>query len=308
MDTILQKKWFVPIGAVLCTLLWGSAFPVIKISYAACGITTTAGQLMLAGERFFLAGVMVFVIAAIRKRRLPTVPRDKLGWAALYGLVQTGLLYIFNYIGLAHTTGTKSAILTAASAFFAVIFAPLFFKSERVTAMKLIGAVVGFSGIVIVNLGALGGGFSFFGEGFILLATVMNTVGSFIGKRISGGRVFEMTAAQLMIGGAVLLAVGLCMGGGFILSREAILPVIYLAFVSAAAFSLWTALLVYHEAGGILVYNLLIPIFGAGWSYLLLGERDILNPMVLISLVLICVGIFLVNYTKKSTKSLTSKM
>ena len=174
--------------------------------------------------------------------------------------------------------------------------------------MKLAGAVIGFSGIVIVNLAAVGGGFSFFGEGFILLATVMNTVGSFIGKRISGGRVFEMTAYQLMIGGGVLLIAGLFMGGGFILSAEAILPIVYLAFVSAAAFSLWTALLVRHDAGSVLVYNLLIPIFGAGWSYLLLGEREILDPMVLVSLLMISLGIFLVNYTKKSPKSLTSKM
>ena len=308
MEKLLQKKWFAAVGAILCTLLWGSAFPVIKVSYAACNITTTAGQLMFAGERFLLAGIMVFLLAWGTRRRMPAVPRGKIGWVALYGLVQTGLLYIFNYIGLAHTTGTKSAILTAASAFFAVVFAPLFFKEDRVTAIKLIGAVIGFSGIVIVNLSAIGGGFSFIGEGFILLATVMNTAGSFIGKKISGGRVFETTAYQLMIGGAVLLIAGLCTGGSFILSAQAILPVLWLAFVSAAAFSLWTALLVRHPAGSILVYNLLIPIFGAGWSFLLLSEREILDPMYLISLVMISIGIFLVNYTKISTKSLTSKM
>ena len=50
-------------------------------------------------------------------------------------------MYILNYIGVANTSATKTSILTAASAFFAVLLAPLFFKSERLTALKVIGVI-----------------------------------------------------------------------------------------------------------------------------------------------------------------------
>ena len=300
MENLLRKKWFASVGMVLCTLLWGSANPVIKYAYQTLGIDAAADKLMFAGVRFLLAGVMVFLLAWMKNRRVPTVPRPLIGGVTLYGVLQTGLLYIFNYIGVSHTSATKTCILTAASAFLAVVFAPLFFRGERLTALKLIGSVVGFSGIVAVNLGDLGGGLTLTGEGFVLLATVLSTAGSFVGKRISSGRVFEMTAYQLLIGAVLILAVGLFMGGGVIISPEGMLLTLYLAVVSAAAFTLQTALLVRHEAGHILVYHLLIPVFGALFSLMILGERQILDPMYLISIALISCGIFMVNYTKKS--------
>ena len=300
MSNLLQKRWFAVLGAVLCTLLWGTAYPVIKYAYTTLAIDVVADKLLFAGARFLLAGAMVFVAAWIIGRRAPTVPGRLAGWVILYGVLQTGLMYILNYIGVANTTATKTSILTAASAFLAVLFAPLFFRGERLTALKLVGVVVGFAGVVVVNLGDLSGGVTFMGEGLVLLATVLNTAGSFVGKRISKGRVFEMTAWQLLIGGALILVVGLLMGGAVRFSWLWLLLTLYLAFVSAAAFTLWTALLVYHEAGRILVFNLLIPVFGALWSLIILGERQILDPMYLLSIALIACGIFMVNYHKKT--------
>ena len=304
MTKLLKKPWFAVVGAVICTALWGSAYPVIKYSYAQLNIASVADKLAFAGARFVIAGLMVFIAAWIVMKKPPTVPKRYIGGVILYGAVQTGLMYILNYIGVAHTSATKTSILTAASAFFAVLLAPLFFKSEKLTALKVIGVIVGFSGIIIVNTSALDGGVSFLGEGLVLLATVLNTAGSFIGKVIAKGRVFEMTAWQLMIGGALILLVALPMGGGFVISAESVLLTLYLAFVSAAAFSLWTALLTYHDAGRILVFNLLIPVFGAAWSFIILGERQIFDPLYLVSTALICIGIALVNYHKKFSKPL----
>ena len=84
-----------------------------------------------------------------------------------------------------------------------------------------------------------------------------------------------------------------------------ILSVGYLAFVSAAAFSIWTALLVCNEAGQILIFNLMIPVTGAFWSFLILGEREIFDPMFLLSILLIAVGIILVNSHRKNRENST---
>lgn len=304
MNSLLNKPWFAAVGAILCTALWGSAYPVIKYSYDELNIESVADKLAFAGVRFLLAGVMVYVAAWIIRKKPQTIPKSLIAPAVLYGAVQTGLMYILNYIGVANTSATKTSILTAASAFFAVLFAPLFFKDERLTVLKVIGVLCGFAGIIVVNTSDLDGGITFMGEGLVLIATLLNTAGGFIGKRIAKGRVFEMTAFQLLFGAALILAVALPMGGGFVISPKSLLLTLYLAFVSAAAFSLWTALLTRHGAGKILVYNLLIPVFGAIWSYLLLGEDRIFDPMYLLSIVLITVGIILVNYNKNFSKPL----
>ncbi|MEE1105126.1 MAG: EamA family transporter, partial [Ruminococcus sp.] len=75
-----------------------------------------------------------------------------------------------------------------------------------------------------------------------------------------------------------------------------------LAFVSAAAFTVWTALLRIHPASKISVFNLLVPIFGTVLSGLLLGE-NILKIETLLSLLLIAAGILLVNFSKGGKKT-----
>ena len=289
------------LAAVLCTVLWGSAYPVIKYGYQVLDITSVADKLMFAGVRFVLAGLMVFVFTLCKHRRMPTVPRDRIGGVLLYGFLQTGLMYILNYIGVANTTATKTSIITAASAFFAVLFAPLFFKEERLTAWKIVGVLIGMTGIFLVNNTALDG-FSFMGEGLVLISTLLNTAGSFVGKRVSKGIVYESTAYQLMFGGAMILILAVFMGGRFVLGVQSVLIVLYLAFVSAAAFTLWTALLVLHEAGQILVFNMLIPVTGAIWSFFILGERQIFEPLYLVSILLTAAGIILVNMRRSEKK------
>ena len=297
-ESVLQKKWVAMACTVLCTVLWGTAYPTIKYGYTAMALTATADKLMFAGVRFFLAGLMVFAFTWVKQKRVPRLPREKIGGVALYGVLQTGLMYIFNYIGVANTTATKTSVITAASAFFAVLLAPLFFR-ERLTVLKLIGIPIGVCGIMLVNTEGLGG-FSLTGEGLVLLSAVLNTAGSFVGKRVSKGIVMESSAYQLMIGGGLILLTAFVMGGRMPLSPTAIWLTLYLAFVSAAAFTLWTALLVRYEAGQILVFNALIPITGAIWSFVILGERQLFEPLFLVSIILTAIGIILVNYQKKA--------
>lgn len=305
MQNLLKRKWVAMLAAVLCTVLWGSAYPVIKYGYAVMEITAVADKLMFAGVRFVLAGMMVFGATWVKNRRFPTIPKERIGGVMLYGALQTGLMYILNYIGVANTTATKTSIITASTAFFAVLFAPLFFKEERLTALKIIGVLIGMTGIFLVNNTALDG-FSFMGEGLVLISMLLNTAGSFVGKRVSRGMVFESTAYQLSFGGVMILAIALLMGGRFPLTIQSLWIVLFLAFVSAAAFTLWTELLVLHEAGQILVFNMLIPVTGAIWSYLILGEDRIFEPLYIISILLTAIGIVLVNRTTKPKKTPSS--
>ncbi len=44
--------------ALVCCALWGSAFPCVKIGYEMFQVEGSGSQILFAGYRFFLAGVL----------------------------------------------------------------------------------------------------------------------------------------------------------------------------------------------------------------------------------------------------------
>ncbi len=127
--------------ATLCCLLWGSAYPAIKSGYAllSIGRDDTASQLVFAGWRFLLAGVLLLGIARAIGRPVFALPRASMGRIALLGLAQTSLQYVFFYVGLAHTTGVKGSILNATGTFFSVLLAHFIYHNDRLDHRKALG-------------------------------------------------------------------------------------------------------------------------------------------------------------------------
>lgn len=302
MKKFFSNKYICAITAVVCTMLWGTAYPLIKLGYADMNICSVPDKLLFAGLRFFIAGIMVFIVCLFMKKNVFDIETKRVPQILIYSLLLTVFHYTFNYIGVGNASATKTSVLSAFSAFLGVLLAPLFFKTERITLKKIVGCIFGVVGVIIVNLGFFEGTFTFLGEGFVLIATLCSALGSLYGKIVSKGKIFEVTAWQLFVGGLILCVVSLCFGGLISFDVRGLLVLLFLAFVSACSFSLWTALLVYNDAGNIMIYNLLIPVFGSMWSYIILGETEILNPLYVVSLVLICIGIVLVNLKDKIIK------
>ncbi|OYT93870.1 MAG: EamA family transporter [Burkholderiales bacterium PBB3] len=263
--------------ASLCCLLWGSAYPAIKTGYLLLAIARddVASQLVFAGYRFMGAGGLLLGFAALSGKSLGGFTPRQLGQLLVLGVGQTTLQYVFFYIGLAHTTGVKASILNAVGAFFSVVLAHWLHANDRLSVRKIIGCLIGFAGVVTVNLGGtLGLEFSWLGEGFIILAALVLSSASIYGRRVSQGMdSVVMTGYQLALGGAVLWALG-CGFGGTVraLTLESGALLAYLAALSAIAFALWGVLLKYNKVSKVTIYNFLIPIFGAGLSALFLGE------------------------------------
>lgn len=67
---IMQKTAVVWLGALICCALWGSAFPCIKIGYQMFEIDAadTAAQILFAGYRFTLAGILTVLIGSVLNR------------------------------------------------------------------------------------------------------------------------------------------------------------------------------------------------------------------------------------------------
>ena len=284
--------------AIFCTLLWGTAFPFIKVGYEQFGIegNDIGSKLLFAGARFTLAGIMVLFIFLVKNKHLPKIEKNGIMPVMLLGSVQTFGQYIFTYIGIGFTSGANTSVITACATFFTVLFAPLFFKSDKLNICKIIGCVLGFCGVLCVNSGGGVTVDTLFGDFMILMSTLSAAAGNFISKGIVRDREpISVTGFQLLFGGILLLIAGFVTGGKLDFSSiKALLVLLWLAFVSAAAFAIWTALLKHHHASRICVFNLLVPVFGTLLSGIMLGE-SVLGIETIVSVVLICAGIFISN-------------
>jgi drug/metabolite transporter (DMT)-like permease len=189
------------------------------------------------------------------------------------------------------------SITTSTSTFFSVLLAHFLYADDRLTRRRVLGCLLGFVGVVVVNLAASGLDLhvSLLGEGFIVAAALLFSVAGIYGKGLSADMdAGVMTGWQLLLGGAVLGVTGLATGGRFgAFGLEAGLLLGYLAALSAAAFALWALLLKHNPVGSIAIFNCAIPIFGVLLAGLFLGE-SVFEWKNLAALVLVSVGIWLV--------------
>lgn len=298
----IQKTLVVAVLALICCALWGSAFPCIKIGYEWFEIEGAGSQILFAGWRFFLAGVMTLILFSVKEKKLLQVRKSVLLPVIGQGILQTTVQYFFFYLGLAHTTGAKGSVITASNTFFSIIAAHFIFKEERFDLRKLAGCLAGFAGVVIVNLtpGSWEDGFSFYGEGFIFVCAAAYGLSSVTTKLIAERESPEaITAYQLMVGGGILIVMGYAAGGamGDFTPASAVL-FLYLALLSTAAFTIWAILLKYNPVGKVAPFGFSIPIFGTLFSAIFLHE-SVWSWNNLLALLLVSGGILWVNTEKK---------
>lgn len=286
--------------ATLCCFLWGSAYPAIKGGYELFNISgeDIPSKLIFAGYRFALAGIIVLLVQIISKKNIFVLNKKEIVQVTLLGIFQTTLQYIFFYIGLAYTTGIRSSIINGTGAFFSILLAHFIYKNDRLNVNKIVGCIVGFIGVIIVNLNGqdfFASSFSIQGEGFVMLAALILSASSIYGKKITQNQDASIiTGYQLFIGGLILLLLGYISGGclsGFTLKSTSLL--IYMALLSSVAFAVWTQLLKYNKVGIISIFNFLVPVFGSLLSAIFLGE-NIFDIKILISLIFVCLGIYMV--------------
>ncbi|MBT2770886.1 DMT family transporter [Halomonas sp. ISL-60] len=291
---------FVTLIASLCCLLWGSAFPSIKLGYIAFGIMPEdiASKFVFAGYRFILAGLLLLILFRVVRKRKFGLSRRQLASLTVLGVLQTGLQYMFFYVGVSNTTGVKGSIMNATATFFSVVLAHFLYKNDKLSKNKVVGCLLGFIGVIIVNFHTdlLAFSFSFTGEGFVIMAALIFSITAIYAKHLTTSiDVLIITGISLFVGGLVLTLLGLLLGGRvthFTLGATGNL--IYLVLLSSTAFCLWNLLLKYNKVGRVSVFNFLIPVFGALLSALFLGET-IMELKNLVALLFVSIGIYMVN-------------
>ena len=191
---------------------------------------------------------------------------------------------------------SRAAILNSLSVFAVVIFACIFFKSDHMTIKKIVGCVVGFAGILSLNIGgAESGSFTWLGDGMIILNALCGASASLmirgLGKRVD---VFVGTGYSLALGGTLLVIPGLLMGAT--LPNISVLGGLYLLLliaISTLGFTLYNKLLTCNPVGKVAIYNSLIPVVGAVTSCLCLHETFYIKYVV--AGFLAALGIYIIN-------------
>ncbi len=302
-NNLLKNPFIVAALALLCTALWGSATPFIKVGYELIlPEKNVASTILFAGVRFFFAGVITVLIYSIASKKFLYPKKENLGKISLVSAFQTVIQYIFFYIGLSNTSGVKGTILSGTSAFFSLLIAGLIFKQEKLTVKKIIGCILGFVGIIFVNLNGLDFTMNFTGDCFVIFSAIALGFSSVLMKKFSKDEnPVVISGYQFILGGAVMVVVGLCFGGKILVNTpKAFLVLTYLAFLSAVAYAIWGILLKSNPVSKVTIYSFMTPVMGVILSSLMLTEQAGVNPLNLIlTLLFVCSGIIILNYKKE---------
>ena len=297
MNLIKEKRWAI-IFSLMAMILWGSAIPLIKLTYLHAGILPDdpGGKIFIAGIRFFMAGLLTYIYFFLFNKE--KVERDKINFKfiIILALIQTTLQYSTYYIGLSNTLGSLAAVIQASNAFITVIISVILIADEKLTGRKLAALIIGSLGLIIINLKDAGSfHFKLTGEGFILIATTLNALASVLIRKYGRDQnSFLMTGTQFLLGATPLIIIGALTHTSLVnFDLKLFLMLSYGAFISATSFTIWTSVLQAHSASEFGVYKLFIPIFGTILSVLVLGEE--LTIYIILGLIFVLLGAVVLN-------------
>lgn len=276
---IMKNEKLRPFLALFCAFGWSLAYPLIKMGYSELGIDVDdlGSKILFAGIRFFTAGILLIIASVLQKRDMK-IRRKEVPLLILFALVNTAFHYLFSYIGLSHIPSSRSTILDSMGGFLLIILSGLIFQDDTFNARKIAGCLLGFSGIIVINIAPVStffSGISFMGDGMILLNACCAAAGGIITRFISKKMdTLVATGYSMGIGGLVLILIsrGVGMRRAWKLTGKGVLIVILLILISAVCFGIYNMLLAYHPISKVAIYNAMIPVFGVIFSSVLLHE------------------------------------
>ncbi len=305
MKSIFYKnKAFVIFSALLCCALWGISTPIVKMGYTYIDATHIPSLLLWVGLQFIASGLLTIGVYSVFQKKLVFPKKESLKGVAVISCLQTVLQYSLLYVGLLYTSSVKGAILKSTDVFFVALISSLLFKFEKLTAKKLISCIIGFSGIIIMNLDGLSLNISPVGDGLVLLA-ILSYSFSVVMTKLFAQKEDPITLCgyQMFLGGIVLTLIGVVLKGEF--NIMGILPVFLgLTAIYAVSYTLWTFLLKYNPPSSISIYSFMTPVFGVIFSACLLSEDGgVSTANLIIALIMICIGIILWGYERKGNST-----
>ena len=252
--------------------IWGSTWLAIKLGLR------DLPPLSFAGIRFAAAAVILFGIVRMKRARLANTRRE---WRLLAytGVLTITLNYALVFWGEQYITSGLAAVLSAMVPLFGLPMAHRYLSTERLTAPKIIGVLLGLCGVAIVCSGQLGvgGPLAFWASvGIIVAAAATAHAGVLIKAQ---GTQLEPTviAGVQMAGGCLPLLIGGVLLEGSPLAFHwtplAWVALVYLTIVgSVVAFLMYYWLIRHTSVSWVMMIPLITPLVAVAIGMVFAGE------------------------------------
>ena len=277
------------------SLIWASAFFNIKIA------TYSYGPITIACLRILFGAIPVILLCMYQRIKIEAFSKDW-KWFAAIGFINLVIPFFLIAYGVQKVQSNLAAILMSSTPISATILAHIYTDKEKINFYKIIGILLGFSGIVyLFSDNLLITKDNFFSALMILLGSTFYVIGGILTLKISHKKNENVTASILIWGTIIILPISIIFEQpwNFTPRLDSTLSLIYLGiFPTGIA---WLLRFMILKNNGVVFQSqvaFLIPIFGVILGYIFLQE--IITSKVMLSLVAVVLGIY---FVKKSTAS-----
>jgi drug/metabolite transporter (DMT)-like permease len=288
-----RPRWVLPLAFVSLGLIWGSSFAWIKIAVEDVPPATLVAWRMTLG-----AVGMLVLIAALRLR----VPRGAGEWLPLVvlGAVNAAIPIFLISWGQQFVDSGTAAVLNSLTPIFSLLIAGIALRVEPVTALRVIGLLLGFVGAALLASREL----ELRAETSGLIGAVAVVVAAFsyaVGASYARHRI-QRTHRYVVAGGTLLFAavdawvLALVADGGLVIPTrlESVVAIAWLGILgSFVAYVLFFFLIEHLGATMASMVTYLFPVVGVGLGVLLLGER--MDVRLAVGTILVLIGIVVVS-------------
>ena len=282
---------------VLLGLIWGSSFFNIKIA------TYSYEPITLALVRVIFASIPLILLCKIKNIQIKAFSKE---WKyyALIGLCNIAIPFILIAIGTSKINSYLAAMLMSTTPLSGTILAHFFTKNEKITLLKSLGIIIGFTGVVFLFFDKLIINESNYIFALItILGSTFYSIGGIMTLRLKNKGNENVTTSTTLWSVILLFPLAIFFEKPWELnpSLDSTLSLLYLGVVATGL--AWLIRFRILTVNGLVFQTqvaYLIPIFGVLFGYFLMDE--IITWRVLISLVIIILGIYIVKKNNKGIK------
>ena len=275
--------------SLLC-VIFGSNAVAIKISLSGLGPFTTAGL------RFSIAAFSIFFWAKITHRPFG-IKKGQLHQLLILSLMFTVQLSLL-YFGLSKTNASRGTLLINLQPFFVLFLAHYFIPGDQITAKKMLGLFMGFTGMAFVFIGKEGVTADVQAGDFIILITAFvwacNT--AYTKRIIDRFETFHLVLYPMIFSVPLFFLAGF-FGDGTMISDanlKVMASLFYQGLLTASfGFVAWTNMLRKYGAVSLHSFIFIMPITGVLLGGLVLGEP--ITFSIVLALLFIVSGVVVVN-------------
>ena len=256
---------------IILSLIWSSTWLAIKIGLH------DLPPFLSSGIRFFIAFLALSLYALKLKLRLPTDLKTHL-FFAYFSLINFSIGYGLVYWGEQYINSGLTSVLFSVMPFYVAILSIKMLPSEEITLKKILGIMVGISGVAVIFMDELQFSHPWapYGMAAVLISPAFSAWGTILGKKARGKlHAVTLTTFPLLYTSLSLLLLHVLFeqDRGINFSLPAVASLFYLGiFGTAIAFVLYFWLLKTTSAVLMSLITFVTPPLALIWGWFVLGE------------------------------------